>query len=94
MAAVTEEESEELAKEIGAFFKLTSPKENIGIDELFQTIGYKVLPILFPNNIKNKGDLLLYHTMMGHEEGFEIIDKKNIKLNQFNINKVEEKKCC
>ena len=56
MAALAEEESEELAKEIGAFFKLTSPKENIGIDELFQTIGYKVLPILFPNYIKNKGE--------------------------------------
>ena len=47
---VTEEEGEKLAKEMGAFFKLTSPKEKVGVNELFQTIGYKALALLFPNN--------------------------------------------
>ena len=94
---VTEEEGKELAKEMGAFFKLTSPKEKIGINELFQTVGYKVLPILFPNYKGKKGELLLYHTMMGDEEGFEIIEKKNIKnikLDEFVPQKIEGNKCC
>ena len=95
--AVTEEEGKELAKEIGAIFQLTSPKEKIGIDELFQTVGYKILPNLFPNLIGNKGESLLYHTMMGDEDGFEIIDKKNlknIKLDEFAVKKIEGNKCC
>jgi len=95
--AVTEEEGKELAKEMGALFQLTSPKEKIGIDELFQTIGYKILPNLFPNIIGNKGESLLYHTMMGDEDGFEIIDKKNlknIKLDEFAVKKIKGKKSC
>ena len=95
--AVTEEEGKELAKEMGALFQLTSPKEKIGINELFQTVGYKVLPNLFPNLIGNKGESLLYHTMMGDEDGFEIIDKKNlknIKLDEFAVKKIEGNKCC
>ena len=74
---VTEEEGKALSKEMGAIFKLTSPKYKTGINDLFQTIGYKVLPILFPK-IENKENSLLYHTMMGDEEGFEIIEKENI----------------
>ena len=95
--AVTEEEGKELAKEMGALFQLTSPKEKIGINELFQTVGYKILPNLFPNLIGNKGESLLYHTMMGDEDGFEIIDKKNlknIKLDEFAVKKIEGNKCC
>ena len=88
---VTEEEGKELAKEMGAIFKLTSPKEKIGINELFQTIGYKILPILYPN-IENKENSLLYHTMMGDDEGFEIIEKENIKCDQFKVKKVKKKK--
>ena len=95
--AVTEEEGKELAKEMGAIFQLTSPKEKIGINELFQTVGYKVLPNLFPNIIGNKGESLLYHTMMGDDDGFEIIDKKNlknIKLDEFAVKKIEGNKRC
>ena len=95
--AVTEEEGKELAKEMGALFQLTSPKEKIGINELFQSIGYKILPNLFPNYIKNKGESLLYHTMMGDDDGFEIIDKKNlknIKLDEFAVKKMKRKKSC
>ena len=95
--AVTEEEGKELAKEMGAIFQLTSPKEKIGINELFQTIGYKILPNLFPNLIGNKGESLLYHTMMGDDDGFEIIDKKNIKnikLDEFAVKKIKGKKSC
>ena len=90
---VTEEEGKELAEDIGAIFKLTSPKEKIGIDELFQTIVYKILPILFPN-IEKEENSLLYHTMMGDEDGFEIIEKKNIKLDKFAVKKMKVKKSC
>ena len=71
---VTEEEGKEFAEGMGAIFKLTSPKYKTGINDLFQTIGYKVLPILFPN-IENKENSLLYHNIMGDDDGFEIIEK-------------------
>ena len=40
---VTEEEGKKFAKEIGAVFQLTSCKENIGIDELFQQCAQKFM---------------------------------------------------
>ena len=40
---VKEEEGREFAKEIGAYFKLTSAFLNSGIEELFKTIGVKFL---------------------------------------------------
>ena len=40
---VTEEDGKNFAKSIGAVFKLTSCKENIGVDELFQECGKKYL---------------------------------------------------
>ena len=91
---VTEEEGEKLAKEMGAFFKLTSPKEKVGVNELFQTIGYKALAVLFPNNKKNKGESLLYHTIMGDDEGFEIVENTNIKLDEYYVKKMKVKKRC
>ena len=47
---VTEDEGKKLAKSIGAVFKLTSCKENIGIDELFEECGEKYLET---NNLIN-----------------------------------------
>ena len=40
---VNEEEARAFAKEIGAIFKATSAKENVGITELFRIIGYRLL---------------------------------------------------
>lgn len=40
---VSEQEGRNFAKSIGAVFKLTSCKENIGVDELFQECGKKYL---------------------------------------------------
>ena len=91
---VTEEEGEKLAKEMGAFFKLTSPKEKVGVNELFQTIGYKALALLFPNNKKNSGESLLYHTIMGDDEGFEIVENTNIKLDEYYVKQMKVKKRC
>ena len=40
---VTEKEAKEFANKIGAVFQLTSCKESIGIDELFEELGKKYL---------------------------------------------------
>ena len=89
--AVTEEEGKELAKEMGVIFKLTSSKEKVGINELFQDIGYKLLGSVDPNNDENQEQSSLFNTMM---DGFEIVDKKYIKLDEFPVKKMEIKTCC
>ena len=88
---ITEEEGKELAKEMGAIFKLTSSKEKVGINELFQDIGYKLLGSIDPNNDENQEQSSLFNTMM---DGFEIVDKKYIKLDEFPVKKMEIKTCC
>ena len=88
---VTEKQGKELATEMGAVFRLTSPKEKVGINELFQDIGCKVLGNVVPNNKGNQEESSLFNTMMGD---FEIIDKKNIKLEEYNVKEVEIKKSC
>ena len=40
---VEEKEGKEFAKEIGAIFQLTSPRESYGIEDLFLEIGRKFL---------------------------------------------------
>ena len=65
---ITEEEGKELAKEMGAIFKLTSSKEKVGINELFQDIGYKLLGSIDPNNDENQEQSSLFNTMM---DGFK-----------------------
>ena len=50
---VTEEEAKKYAKSIGAVFHLTSCKESIGIDELFEECGKKYLEV---NNLIGKGE--------------------------------------
>ena len=53
--AVTEEEAEALAKQIGAQFKLTSAFKNNGIDELFKLVGNKYLDPNFQGEIITGG---------------------------------------
>ena len=53
---VKEEEGREFAKEIGAYFKLTSAFLNSGIEELFKTIGVKFLDD-YINNLNNNEDI-------------------------------------
>ena len=50
---VTEDEGKQFAKSIGAVFRLTSCKENIGIDELFEECGEKYLEV---NNLISNSD--------------------------------------
>jgi small GTP-binding protein len=50
---VTEEEVKKYAKSIGAIFHLTSCKESIGIDELFEECGKKYLEV---NNLIGKAE--------------------------------------
>ena len=53
---VKEEEGREFAKEIGAYFKLTSAFLNSGIEELFKTIGVKFLDE-YINNLNKEEDI-------------------------------------
>ena len=80
---VDEEEVKKFAKSIGAVFKLTSCKECIGIDELFEECGKKYLEV---NNL------------IGSENKIKN-DKGKVKLNEnINNNNENEnkgrKKCC
>ena len=59
---VTEEEAKKFAKSIGAIFHLTSCKESIGIDDLFEECGKKYLEVnqmIDVNNIKSKEKIVL-----------------------------------
>ena len=66
---VSEDEGKKFAKSIGAVFHLTSCKESIGIDELFEECGKKYLE---ENQIIND-------TNKGKEGGNIILDKNNNK---------------
>ena len=75
---VTEEEGKKFAKSIGAVFHLTSCKESIGIDELFEECGKKYLEMNKLIDSKEKGKIHL--------------DKD--KANNNNNNEGKKKKCC
>ena len=53
---VTEGEGREFAKKIGAFYQLTSAFTNIGIEDLFKTIGKQYLDFYISNKNKNKAE--------------------------------------
>ena len=58
---VSEEEGKKFAKSIGAIFHLTSCKESIGIDELFEECGKKYLEVnnLINENVKENNDKIV-----------------------------------
>ena len=89
---VTEEQGKNLAEEIGAIFKSTSSYENLGINDLFKAIGYKMLATLFPNYLESQGETEVYHTVLGDKKGFDVIEKNNIKIDDIHVKK--KKKCC
>ena len=75
---VTEEEGKKFAQSIGAVFRLTSCKESIGIDELFEECGRKYLEAnqMISNNDKGKDG----NIRLGDNSGGE--------------NQQKKKKCC
>ena len=75
---VSEEEGKKFAQSIGAVFHLTSCKESIGIDELFEECGKKYLEMNKLIDSKEKGKIHL--------------DKD--KANNNNNNEGKKKKCC
>ena len=75
---VSEEEGKKFAQSIGAVFQLTSCKESIGIDELFEECGKKYLEMNKLIDPKEKGQKLL--------------NKDNANNN--NNNEGKKKKCC
>ena len=81
---VTEEEAKEFAKSIGAVFKLTSCKENLGIDELFEECGRRYLEI---NN---------YHVSNNKSKDNKIKLQQDTNNDDDNNNtsNTKKKKCC
>ena len=78
---VSEEEGKKFAKSIGAVFHLTSCKESIGIDELFEECGKKYL----------EENQMINDTNKGKEGGNIILDKNNKK--EANSNN-RQRRCC
>ena len=66
---VSEDEGKKFAKSIGAVFHLTSCKESIGIDELFEECGKKYL----------EDNKMINDTNKGKESGNIVLDKNNNK---------------
>ena len=79
---VSEEEGKKFAQSIGAVFKLTSCKESIGIDELFEECGRKYLET---NNLINNKD------NKQKDDKVKITNETNSKNNG---NSKGKKKCC
>ena len=77
---VPEEKVKEFANEIGAVFELTSCKESIGIDELFEKLGKKYL---------EKNNLIDNVNENNKKAGSFSLSKENAKNN-----KGGKKKCC
>ena len=76
---VTEKEAKEFANSIGAVFQLTSCKESIGIDELFEELGKKYLE-------KNN---LIDNNKNNDKTGGIVINKANAKKNN-----EKKMRCC
>ena len=69
---VSEEEGKKFAKSIGAIFHLTSCKESIGIDELFEECGKKYLEVnnlINDNNAKENNDKIVLGKNNANNEG-------------------------
>ena len=78
---VSEDEGKKFAKSIGAVFHLTSCKESIGIDELFEECGKKYL----------EENQMINDTNKGKEGGNIVLDKNNVKEAGSNNRR---RKCC
>ena len=76
---VTEKEAKEFANQIGAVFQLTSCKESIGIDELFEELGRKYL---------EKNNLIDNDSGNNQKERGISIKKEDVNNNK------NKKKCC
>ena len=79
---VSEDEGKKFAKSIGAVFHLTSCKESIGIDELFEECGKKYL---------EDNQMINNDTNKGKESGNIVLDKNNNKEAGSNNRR---RKCC
>ena len=77
---VKESEARQFAQEIGAVFHLTSCKESIGIDELFEECGQKFLEI---NNL-----------ISAENKNQNKNDKFGLKNDNSKNNENKKKKCC
>ena len=81
---VSEQEGRNFAKSIGAVFKLTSCKENIGVDELFQECGKKYLE---NNNLVKKEN-------KAKDDKVKLQNDTNDNKDNNNNGTKTKKKCC
>ena len=81
---VTEEDGKNFAKSIVAVFKLTSCKENIGVDELFQECGKKYLE---NNNLVKKEN-------KAKDDKVKLQNDTNDNKDNNNNGTKTKKKCC
>ena len=81
---VSEEDGKNFAKSIGAVFKLTSCKENIGVDELFQECGKKYLE---NNNLVKKEN-------KAKDDKVKLQNDTNDNKDNNNNGTKTKKKCC
>jgi len=95
-----EEEARAFAKDIGAIFKKTSAAKDIGVTELFRTIGYKLLD---PNydiedenvNITKKSVEQAKRTVTKHVIEKSMKDSKKLEEYQGETEEQQQsKKCC
>ena len=100
-----ENEAKEWADSIEAMYCETSAKENVGIDDLFEKIGKRILDPNYNYNNNEQREKDLYEKKKKEkkkykddgdvEEENNSNDKQNIKLDQKNNNKKKAKgKCC
>ena len=99
---VNQEEAKEFAEEIGAIFEFTSPRNGIGIEELFRSIGYKYLNLKYKDEkddskkieIKIKSDNKSKENKGKKKEGFGFLSlfKKNKTSNSSSDDEIKELK--
>ena len=82
---VSEEEGKKFAKSIGAIFHLTSCKESIGIDDLFEECGKKYLEVnnLISENKKGNNDKIVLDKNKVNDDSNAVKKRKSFYDNFF-----------
>ena len=80
---VTDDEGEEFAKEIGAIFVSTSAKNDVGVTQLFDSIGQRIL---------NKNNFDYFSKEKNDKIKDKNINEENIINEKINIEKIQEEK--
>ena len=102
---VEEEEAKNYAKEIGAYFQLTSAFQDIGIKDIFNYIGCKILDPDYvenneigndDNNGNKEGKHSKHSTNDNVQKNVYIQNRDSVRLDPDKAKKsnIKKKKCC